>query len=136
MFNFTSEMNFKKKIIGLSLLVSVALKMLMAPIIFANYELRKDFIINNYCVNKNRPEMHCDGKCYLAKQIKKADQDDEKQATNRFISELFSIESISGKPIDVYFSVIPFITKTLSYIYSTNCFYYKAYSSIFHPPQG
>lgn len=67
--------------------------MFMAPIIFANYELRKDFIIKNYCVNKNRPEMHCDGKCYLAKQLEKAEQEDQKQATGNFISKILSFES-------------------------------------------
>lgn len=31
-----------------------------------------------YCVNKNRPTLHCDGKCYLAKQLKKLEQEEQK----------------------------------------------------------
>ena len=85
-------MDLIKKITGAILFVSIAFKMFMAPIIFANYELSKDFIIKNYCVNKNRPEMHCDGKCYLAKQLEKAEQEDKKQATGNFISKLLSFE--------------------------------------------
>lgn len=35
------------------------------------YELNIDYIIKNYCVNKDKPEMHCNGKCYLNKQLNK-----------------------------------------------------------------
>lgn len=36
---------------------------------YAGYFLNKDFIIENFCVNKSKPELACDGKCYLSKQI-------------------------------------------------------------------
>jgi hypothetical protein len=65
----------------------------MAPLVFAGCELRKDFIMKNYCVNKSRPELHCDGKCYLAKQLEKAEQENQKQATGNFITKLLSFES-------------------------------------------
>ena len=86
-------MKLVKKIVGTILLASIAIKLFMAPLIFANYELRKDFIIKNYCINKNRPKLHCDGKCYLSKQLKTAEQQDEKQATTSFISKLLSFET-------------------------------------------
>ncbi|MCG2462557.1 hypothetical protein K8352_17480 [Flavobacteriaceae bacterium F89] len=35
----------------------------------AYYELNIDYIIQTYCVNQDRPEMHCDGKCYLMDQL-------------------------------------------------------------------
>lgn len=31
-----------------------------------------------YCVNKKKPMLHCDGKCYLAKQLKKLEQEEKK----------------------------------------------------------
>ncbi|WP_405563641.1 hypothetical protein [Polaribacter sp. Asnod6-C07] len=33
------------------------------------YQLNIDYIIETYCVNKNKPELQCNGKCHLAKQI-------------------------------------------------------------------
>lgn len=33
------------------------------------YQLNIDYIVENYCVNKERPTLKCDGKCYLAKQM-------------------------------------------------------------------
>jgi hypothetical protein len=38
-----------------------------------HYELNKAEITARYCENKNRPELHCNGQCYLAKQLQKAD---------------------------------------------------------------
>lgn len=38
-------------------------------VIQGSYELNKAEIIANFCVNKSRPELKCDGKCYLAQQL-------------------------------------------------------------------
>ena len=31
--------------------------------------LNREYIASRYCINKKRPELHCDGKCYLRKKI-------------------------------------------------------------------
>ncbi len=40
------------------------------------YALFTDDFIDRYCVNKERPELHCDGKCYLAKMLLQESNDD------------------------------------------------------------
>jgi len=35
----------------------------------AYYNLNIDYIIENYCINKEKPELKCNGKCHLAKQL-------------------------------------------------------------------
>ena len=105
-------MEKSKKIISVTLLLALVVKLLMAPAIFLDYQLRKDFIVRNYCINKNRPEMNCDGKCYLARQIKKAQENDEKQATDSFISKLFLTESeIKTNTFSDFFSLKSFNLK-------------------------
>lgn len=37
------------------------------------YELNIDYIIENYCVNKSRPRLQCNGKCHLMKQLNVVD---------------------------------------------------------------
>jgi hypothetical protein len=37
-----------------------------------NYSLNKEYIAKNLCENRKKPGSHCNGKCYLAKQLKKA----------------------------------------------------------------
>lgn len=40
----------------------------------ANYE----YIVTVLCENKDRPELNCDGKCYLAKQFEKQQEESQK----------------------------------------------------------
>ena len=57
------------------------------------YHLNKEYITNQLCVNKNQPALHCNGHCYLSKQLKKAEEG-EKQSTQSFKEkdEIFSNE--------------------------------------------
>ena len=118
------------------LFASMAFKMLMAPLFFIDYELRKDYIIQNYCVNKTRPELHCDGKCYLAKQIQKAEKQDEKQATNNFLTKLLSFEVVQNTNIySAYFPLKAFVEKSATnYFYKNNLSHLHTFA-FFHPPQ-
>ena len=38
-----------------------------------HYFYKKQQITEEYCINKNKPELHCEGSCYLSKQLEKAD---------------------------------------------------------------
>lgn len=41
---------------------------------FAEYEWNKDYIAENLCINKDRPELNCNGFCYLKTQLEKVDK--------------------------------------------------------------
>lgn len=47
--------------------------------LFAGYELNRDYITKEFCVNKDKPELHCNGKCYLMKKLKQAEEKEQKQ---------------------------------------------------------
>lgn len=109
---------------------------MVIPMLVFDYELRKDYIIKVYCVNKNIPELHCDGKCYLAEKISQSKEKDESQAMNAFFSQVFMAESLNTNPdfsfllgIELFFSKSPTV------------FYYKWHftdaptSSLFNPPR-
>ena len=38
-----------------------------------NFAVNQAAITAKYCVNKTRPRLHCDGKCYLARQLRRAE---------------------------------------------------------------
>lgn len=38
-----------------------------------NFAVNRAAITTKYCVNKTRPRLHCDGKCYLARQLRRAE---------------------------------------------------------------
>lgn len=57
----------------------VAFVMLVKPLWpVAEYVMNYDYIKNVLCENKDKPQLNCDGKCYLAKQLAKESQQNEK----------------------------------------------------------
>ena len=49
--------------------------MLFKPILpVLEYVVLHDYIKNELCVNKNKPELECNGKCHLKKELAKASQ--------------------------------------------------------------
>jgi hypothetical protein len=68
-----------KRYISLFLLLLISFKILVVPFVYLDFELRKEYIIQHLCENRFTPQLHCDGKCYLAKQLHKVA---EEQARN------------------------------------------------------
>lgn len=62
------------------LLLSVYLLALCKPFFpLAEYTLNKAYIAKTLCENKGKPELQCEGKCHLAKEITKANDAGEKE---------------------------------------------------------
>lgn len=100
-------------------------------LILANYEINKEYISRNLCENKEKPKSNCNGKCHLAKELKKQDKKDNSVPVShkekfevQFVSELFfdqtSFISFLENRNDFSYSIIPY----------SNCL-----DSIFQPPR-
>lgn len=75
-------MKGKGKYIGLVpilFLVLYALAVLRPYTPYVNYYLNKDKIASEQCVNKDQPEMECEGQCYLKSQVIKASEEESKK---------------------------------------------------------
>ena len=46
------------------------------------YNLNKAYITQKLCENRNNPKLHCNGHCFLSKQLKKAEEGAQKQSQN------------------------------------------------------
>ena len=55
----------------------------------AEYAVNYDYIVENLCENRDIPSLHCDGKCYLAKQLAKESEGSDK---NPFEGKRFNLE--------------------------------------------
>ncbi len=53
------------------------------------YQLNIDMIVEKYCVNKKRPKLNCNGKCYLMNQMKAKKQPSTENSETILISEAF-----------------------------------------------
>ena len=68
-----------------------ALLMLLLTVLQLGYQLgwvmyyaaNKEAITRNYCINKARPALHCDGKCYLARKLRATDERDSRNGAER-----------------------------------------------------
>lgn len=95
------------------------------------YNLNKDFIAKNLCINKAKPKLHCNGKCQMMKKL--AEEENQNSSNNKTtqtkIQDLVFNDEIN-KP------VLPVITyTTLSYNAERPLLKHIApVSLIFHPP--
>ena len=64
----------------------------MKGIITTVFYFQQSTISKTLCENRDKPKMHCNGKCYLAKQLKKEEKKDKGiQKVNKEIVEFFMI---------------------------------------------
>lgn len=119
--------------VALSLLFLYIVAMLrpLSPLI--EYMIRYDYISKVLCENKDVPKMHCNGKCYLSKQIKKA-QEEETQ------NQLPPIKiKLQDYPIALMgFLSLRFISQECSvlFAYYSNHYFFNSANSVFHPPRN
>lgn len=72
--------SFLKKVIAIVVFTSLFSHSLCRIGITAWYELNRSSITTQHCENKDKPQVGCNGKCYLKKQLKKLDQNSEAPA--------------------------------------------------------
>ena len=72
-----------KRHIAFFMLLLISFKILIVPFVYLDFELRKEYIVENLCENRFTPQLHCNGKCYLAKQLHKVAQDHARNETEK-----------------------------------------------------
>ena len=72
----------------LLLLCSVSMN-LSGLFVFAGFEINSSYIAKELCVNKNKPELHCNGKCFLMKKLKLAEEKEKKQESSTQYQKIY-----------------------------------------------
>lgn len=104
------------------------------PLVYLDYELRKEYIIANLCVNRGNPIAVCEGACYLAKKIVDAKKQDERQAEGTYMAHLLFQVMDTGKPF-VFRSPERFeMPLTVVFKYTSPFLSRTPVADIFHPP--
>ena len=125
-----------KRSLAVFLLLLTSIRILVVPVVYLDFELNKDYIIQNLCENRFKPELKCDGKCYLAKQLHKVAEDKatkeadrQGQSFKKLLEETFHHENF------VFTQTFESVTLTVqnNFSYKTN-HYFTLTSSLFHPP--
>lgn len=117
-------------------IVITSLFMLIKPIIpVLDYVVNYDYIKNELCVNKEKPQLHCNGKCHLAKELAKAAEQEKPQSNDKKENHHFEVETLFCQNIKE-FSFFPFFKieyKKDNFKYS-NEYQFSCIQKSFHPP--
>ncbi|WP_276090199.1 hypothetical protein [Pedobacter sp. JY14-1] len=118
------------KPISVVLLLSMLLANFSGLWVFLGFEVNQRYIVRELCENRDKPELHCNGKCYLMKKLKQAQEKEQKQERQSQKSQVQ--DAITGYVI--VFRQYAFAEIDLHVPFSTGmpC---SIRNSIFHPPQ-
>lgn len=126
-----------KQCIALSLLGLMLVKAWVIPLLYLDFEIRRNYIVANLCENRNRPQLNCNGKCYLAKRIADAKKQEERQAEKEYMASLiYQVMNVQNEPS--FFSEIALSDHPIKRLfnYSAPCQSLLLIDDIFHPPLG
>lgn len=100
---------------------------------FADYALNYNYISQELCKNKSRPQLLCNGKCYLKKELAKTLENPVKNGSKSGISHFADVfvaqDAFSFHPIIPINSDNSYSNAELSL-----CYKFSLFSKIFHPP--
>ena len=72
-----------------------ALLMLLKPILpFVVYVVNYEYISKVLCVNKDKPMLHCNGKCQLMKELAKASENEKPISDKKIAAQEFEVLSL------------------------------------------
>jgi len=101
-------------------------------VVMIEYNMNRNFIAKNLCINKVKPKSHCKGKCQMMKQL--AEEEKQNSRNNSNPSKIKIQEQVFTDWINK--ATIAFLTCVMIYHNEhPAAFKYEApVSSIFHPP--
>ena len=126
-----------KQLISLGLLGLMLIKACVIPLLYLDFEIRRDYIVANLCENRNRPQLNCNGKCYLAKKIAEAKKQEEKQAESDFLAKLLAVSTDMPHLTSPYNNTNELnftFLKSVKFSFQNQFVAFNHIQDIFHPP--
>ena len=109
----------------------IAFLFLVRPIVpVVDYLINYEYISNELCENKDKPELKCNGKCHLAKKITETTNTDNSNKSKSFLE----IEILFFQEENFNLKRIIFHTKSITKFHYENLYFHMSSSDYFHPP--
>lgn len=117
-----------KQVVSIVLLIAFITVSFSKVILVGYYELNKKQITEQFCVNKDKPQMHCCGKCMLKKKL--AEQEQQKSPV---VPDLKNEIQLFHSPLTI--NIVTDLSNGIN-ISSPYTFVYQTgvNGSVFHPP--
>lgn len=119
-----------KKILAYFILSIFTLISLQQVVLLGAFFLNQDYIIDKFCINKNEPELKCNGKCHLKDVMSKTSEQTEESRTSIVSSIIFPV---FYSEFNLNISIDYFEIRT--YLIFDDNYFSKYTSKTFHPPQ-
>ena len=129
-------MSNSKRGLAVFLLLLTSIRILVVPVVYLDFELNKEYIIQNLCENRFKPELNCNGQCYLAKQLHKVAEDKaskeadrQEQSFKKLLEETYHYENF------VFSQTFTSVVSTIRNHYTYKTSHYSTLTtSLFRPP--
>lgn len=122
-----------KKTISVILLLIFSLQTFYSASVTLWFYVNQDTLSKKYCVNKYRPEMHCNGKCYLSKKIKAAEEKQEQQTPFQLKQW---VETSPCTVSYIYYSLTISTEMQVLNPREINLYNFISLQPVFHPPSA
>ncbi len=118
------------------LILLLALFMLVKPSFpIIDYVVNYEYISKELCENKAKPELQCNGKCHLMKELAKASEAEKPLSSNKKDNSKHEIEVVFYQDIEQpLVTLIQFPTNSSVRNNYSNQYAYLNSCTIFHPP--
>lgn len=124
------------RLISVFLLLTLCSQLLLKLGVVVSWKINQDYIIENLCINRNRPEMECNGKCCLQTQLKSVDESQTDKKGTSLPAKLKVFESdnyIENYTFSFFESIQKLSKENLSIL--NNLYSFDYLNTCFHPPQ-
>ena len=113
--------------------IILSLFMFFKPVLpVVEYVVFYDYIKNELCVNKDKPEMGCNGKCHLTKELAKASDTDTEKGRTHFASA--EIQLIYYQAIETFHCVIQILPSIKTTVNVEDHYSFSFSNLLFRPP--
>jgi len=77
-----------KRALAILLILSLTVSEFQRVFVYAGFKINQGYIAKTLCVNRSRPWMHCNGRCYFMRKLKAAEENEKKQADKDNLNRL------------------------------------------------
>lgn len=119
----------KNKLISLTLIMALSFQCLIKLGVISYYNLNIKYITEKLCENKSKPELKCNGKCFLKKKLTEADKAEKE--TKEVIKQVEFPVIIPHNQL-LFNAAYLIFEKPVSEL--CNLYSHKLNTKIFHPP--
>jgi hypothetical protein len=99
-------------------------------LIVMQFAVNQSFIASTLCENKDKPQMHCNGRCHLKKELNRDAEQDRNNSNSKDKYEVMFVEALQA------FHTAPLPDQVIFTSFYKDPCPNSSPSSVFHPPQS